>query len=421
MIDVIRTPPIAAYDEKLEIFANADTLQETVDAAIDKGISPAIVRWFSDPEYRATIIALMEAGQYSIAPPHIVLIPKPGTNEQRKVYCNEALDRVLCTQIGQTFQKMYGHLIHPSCVSYQKGIGVGQIVRRISQYLTHNLGLVGAKFDIHHYFDDISEEARDTALEELSTGSCIDSMVWDYLHDDTVIDEHGQIIRAYKGIAQGFALSPFLANYLLRDIDAGMSAFDVVYYRYSDDILILGPDFEKARAFLYASLTDKGLKINPRKVVPIDTNTPFTFLGFQIHGERITFSKDSLDRFKKKIRSHTKTRKGQPLKSKDVLKRAIHDINHELYYAYMQNDREFGWAEYMFGIVNVQEDIEMLDKYIKDHLRHSYTGKWNSYGNYSKVPNDMLKQCGYLSMVHLYKLYRIHKELYRNEVRMRLA
>lgn len=409
------------HDDKLALFADKETLQMTVDHAMEKGISPAVVRWFADPSHRAVLLALMEAGQYRIAPPHIVLIPKPGSNEMRKVYCNEQLDRIICTQIGHVYQRMFGDKIHPACVSYRKGVGVGHIVKRISGYIADHPNLKGAKFDIHHYFDDVSEETRDAALRELNTGSRIDEIVWDYLHDDAVIDEHGHMISAYKGIAQGFALSPFLANYLLRDIDEAISKLNVVYYRYSDDILILGPDFEKARAILYDGLKAKGLTINPKKVVPIDASTPFTFLGFNIHGERITFSDESLRRFKAKIKAHTKTRKGQPIRSEAVLRRAIRAINHDLYVAYMQSDREFGWAEYMFGIVNVPEDIEALDRYVKDHLRHVYTGKWNSYGNYNKVPNDMLRRCGYVSMAHLYKLYRISKPLYRNEVRMNIA
>lgn len=408
-------------DDKLEMFASIDTMQETIDSAVDKRISPEVLRWFTDPVQRAYVLATMAEDNYRIAPPHIVLIPKPGSSEMRKVYCNEALDRIICTQIGHVFQQMFGDRIHPACVSYRKGVGVGHIVKRIAAYLTNHPHLKGAKFDIHHYFDDISVEARDAALMELDTGSCIDKIVWNYLHDDAVIDEHGELIHVYKGIAQGFAVSPFLANYMLRDIDEQISKLDVLYYRYSDDILILGPDFEKARVILYDGLQKKGLMINPRKVVPIDAGTPFTFLGFKIHGNRITFSDDSLKRFKAKIRAHTKTRKGRPLKSEAVLAKVIRDINHDLYVAYMLNDREFGWAEYMFGIVNVVEDIVTLDQYVKDHLRHAYTGRWNSYGNYQKVPNDMLRRCGYISMVHLYKLYIATPALYRNEVRMNIA
>ena len=72
-------------------------------------------------------------------------------------------------------------------------------------------------------------------------------------------------------------------------------------------------------------------------------------------------------------------------------------------------------------VLTERPNIEELDRYIKDHLRHVYTGKWNSRSNYHKVPNETLRRCGYISMAHLFKLYRISKPLYRNEVRMRCA
>lgn len=409
------------YDDKLDLFTSMDTLKMTMESANDKRIPPSVVKWFTEPAQRAEIVATMELDEYRIAPPHIVLIPKPDSNEMRKVYCNEPLDRVICTQIGNVYQQMFGDRIHPACVSYQKGIGVGKIVKEISAYLMERPGLKGAKFDIAKYFDNISEETRDAALRELDTGSCIDRIVWDYLHDEHVIDENGSLIRAYKGIAQGFSLAAFLANYLLRDIDEEISRLDVLYYRYSDDILILGPDFKKARDILYARLQPKGLTINPKKVTAIDASTPFTFLGFKINGESITFSDDKIRRFKKKVRAITKTRKGQPLRSEDVLRRAIREINKEFYVPFMSKDRDFSWASCMFSTVNVEEDIRMLDFYVKDHLRHVFTGKWNATGNANKVSNEMLERCGYVSMMHLYKLYKIARPLFQNEVRMKIA
>ena len=408
-------------DDKLGLFFDRELWQETVDACVDKGIRLAEVRWFTEPENRVTLAKQILSRQYRIAPPHIIEIPKRDSAEMRKVYCNEPMDRFVCAQIGKVYERMFKDRIHPQCVSYQRGIGVGRIVREISQYIAAHPGLKGAKFDIHHYFDEVAEGVRDQALKELDTGSCIDRIVWDYLHDDAVIDEHGEIVRRYKGIAQGFAVSPFLANYILRDIDEAISGLDVLYYRYSDDILILGRDSERARSLLYNMLARKGLTINPKKVTPIDAGTWFTFLGFKIRGSEITFSEDTVKRLKRSVRCLTKTRKGQPLKSEAVLRRAIRQLNRDLYVAYLVNDREFGWAEYIFSTVNVLEDVEALDRYIKDHLRHLYTGRWNSYGNYSKVPNDMLRRCGYVSMVHLFKLYRISRPLYRNEVRMRMA
>lgn len=419
LLSFVDTPPdLVEIDGKLDLFFKRELWQETVDACIDKGISIPEVRWFTEPENRITLARQMLSGNYRVAPPHIIAIPKKDSAEMRKVYCNEPMDRFICAQIGRVYEQLYRGRIHPRCVSYQRGLGVGRIVREISQYISAHPGLKGAKFDIHHYFDEVSEDVRDRALRELDSGSCIDRIVWDYLHDDVVIDENGEIIRKYKGIAQGFAVSPFLANYILRDVDAAISKLDVLYYRYSDDILILGRDFEQAQSLLYDMLAQKALTINPKKVTAIDAGTWFTFLGFKIRGEQITFSEDTISRLKRSVRQLTKTRKGQPIKSEAVLRRAIRQLNRDLYVAHLQNDREFGWAEYMFGTVNVLEDVEALDRYIKDHLRHLYTGRWNSYGNYHKVPNDMLRRCGYLSMAHLYKLYKISKPLYRNEVRM---
>lgn len=413
-------PDLMDIDDKLMLFLDKETLQMTIEHCTMKGIPLDEVRNFTEPEFRLQLAKLMLAGKYRIAPPHILLIPKPDSDEKRKVYCNNAMDRIICTQIAHVYNRMYKDLIHPCCVSYQKGVGVPHIVRSISQYLVTHPGLTGWKMDIHHYFDAVSEEARDQALKELDSGSCIDRIVWDYLHDDVILDEHGEVQHVYKGIAQGFAVSPFLANYLLRDMDEAVSRLNVLYYRYSDDLLILGPDADRAKEIVASMLAEKGLQIHPRKCVPVDASTRFTFLGFDICGGDITFSQSSLKHIKKDIRSLTKTRKGQDKRSEEVLHKVIRQINHKLYVAHIINDKEFGWGEYFLGTVTVEADIRMLDEYIKDHIRHTYTGKWNSSANYRKVPNDVLRQCGYVSMVHLWKLRRINASLYRNEVRMKM-
>lgn len=413
-------PDLMDIDDKLTLFLDKETLQMTIEHCTVKGIPLDEVRNFTEPEFKLQLAKLMLAGKYRIAPPHILLIPKPDSDEKRKVYCNNAMDRIICTQIAHVYNRMYKDLIHPCCVSYQKGVGVPHIVRSISQYLVTHPGLTGWKMDIHHYFDAVSEEARDQALKELDSGSCIDQIVWDYLHDDVILDEHGEVQHVYKGIAQGFAVSPFLANYLLRDMDEAVSRLNVLYYRYSDDLLILGPDADMAKEIVASMLAEKGLQIHPRKCVPVDASTRFTFLGFDICGGDITFSQSSLKRIKKDIRSLTKTRKGQDKRSEEVLHKVIRQINHKLYVAHIINDKEFGWGEYFLGTVTVKADIRILDEYIKDHIRHTYTGKWNSSANYRKVPNDVLRQCRYVSMVHLWKLRRINANLYRNEVRMKM-
>ena len=83
-------------DDKLALFMNRDILQETVDTSVDKGIDLAQVRWFTQPENRIALAKQMLTGNYHIAPPHIIQIPKRDSSEMRKVYCNEPLDRIVC-------------------------------------------------------------------------------------------------------------------------------------------------------------------------------------------------------------------------------------------------------------------------------------------------------------------------------------
>ena len=114
-------------DDKLALFMDKDSLQETVDTSVDKDIDLAQMRWFTQPENRITLAELMFNGKYHIAPPHIIQIPKRDSSEMRKVYCNEPLDRIVCAQIGRVYERMYRNRIHPNCVSYQRGIQCGRL------------------------------------------------------------------------------------------------------------------------------------------------------------------------------------------------------------------------------------------------------------------------------------------------------
>ena len=99
-------------DRKLALFFDKELLQQTVDACIQKGINLAEVRWFTQPENRVELAKQMAAGQYHIAPPHIIEIPKLDSAEMRKVYCNEPMDRFICAQIGRVYDRMFGGWIH---------------------------------------------------------------------------------------------------------------------------------------------------------------------------------------------------------------------------------------------------------------------------------------------------------------------
>ena len=424
-------------DEKLALFFDKDIVKEAIDSSVDKKIKRGVSTMFCSPSFREKLALEIESRNYNVAPPKVCLIPKDDGGF-RKVFVNEDIDRVVLSIINNVYYKIYGNLIHEKCVSYQKGIGVRKIISSVTDEIRSMKAkygqLIGYKIDISKYFDSLPKEELYKAIGELNSGSPIDDIVIGYYSDDIIIDEDGNVQEYYKSIAQGCAISTFLANYCLRDIDSEISSMDVIYYRYSDDILIIGKDFEKAMKRLSEMLKEKGLSINMKKLEEIRQCKWFTFLGFRINNQSVSFSNKSLKIFQSKIKTITKHNKD----NEKALKKAVKDVNWFLYTSFLKSKENFGWAEYFFSVVNIEEDIIELDRFIKDRLRGMYTGRTNSGGlgisnsikygiskrtgknvgaNMQRVSNDYLASIGYVSMHHLYKLYRIDRDLYRYEVR----
>lgn len=411
-------------DEKLELFFNKELWEDTIQKCVDKRINKGILAQLCETDNRIAFANLLASGEYKIAPPYIGLIPKPNTPEMRKVYINTGLDRLVLSLINDVYLMLYKSHIHSKCVSYQKGLGVSKIVKSISKQLPHlkvEGRQLGYKADLSKYFDRVNKSTLYKALDELDTGSCLDKIVQTYYKEDIILDENKQVVEHYKSLAQGSAVSSFLANYVLRDIDEALSSMDIIYYRYSDDLLIIEKDADKAIIKLKEMLEPKGLELNPKKIEKIYKDEWFTFLGFDLMGDNITLSKDSKQRFKKKIKQITKMRKGMPTGNRRVQRKAIKDINYYIYTAFLKSSQNFGWGEYFYNVCTIEEDIRELDEFVKDHIKHMYTGKWNHTTNMNKTSNEKLKDLGYVSMVHMYKLYRINKEVFRAEIRREMT
>lgn len=413
-------------DEKLQMFFDKKLWERAIQHCINKGIWPMELSQYTDAQFRGWLYEVMVTRQYKVAPPHIAQIPKEN-GEFRKVYVNTVLDRLVLTIINEVYCTMYKDMIHSNCVSYQKGIGVKKIIGNIVSEISASKGIAGYKIDISKYFDSVSRGEMNAALESVSSNSCLDQILYDYYNDDIIMDEHGQIVKKYKSLCQGCAPSAFFANIILRDIDAEMSAMCPVYYRYSDDILLLGEKANEALALLSTLLKKKGLSINPKKVEQISSDKWFTFLGCRIKGDIVSFSKKSLNNYMEHV--ETAIKKYGIDNSAKALSKIIKSLNAYLYNDHLKNHSAFGWAEYFFGIVNCKQDIVLLDTWTKDMLRGVYTGKGGrknvggigiidgisstlSRGKGKKVTSNKIKTegilqaNGYVSMNHLYKLYR---------------
>ena len=109
-------------------------------------------------------------------------------------------------------------------------------------------------------------------------------------------------------------------------------------------------------------------------------------------------------------------RKGMKVKSRSTQRKMIKEINYYIREAYAKSTKNFGWEQFFYSLINTNKTIVMLDEYVKDHLKHAYTGKWNHTTNMHKTSNEQLREMGYKSMVQMYSVFKINKDVYNAEL-----
>lgn len=350
-----------------EMFANPERWEKAIEIGKAKGINANELSLLCDPKVRMDLAVRIATGNYEIAPPHMQLIPKDKPGEFRTVYINENIDRVFLQMCNDILMDLCKDMIHPSCKSYQSGIGCGKIVQEVSRHIAklkrHDIGW---KSDLSKYFDSVPLVAIHYVFDMVESKhgkSVIIDVLRKYYDSDWCFDTDGVLICHYQSLKQGCAVASFLADALLYDMDASMSAFAKenggYYCRYSDDCLYVGCEYDNAMELMRMYLSEIQLTLNPKKVEYLTKDRWFKFLGFNIKGDKITLSKNRVKRFQKEIESRTKY---SPQKS----------LNSVMRYLY---GGEYSWATSVLPIINVEHDIAELNKYVMDALRATMTGK----------------------------------------------
>ncbi len=142
-----------------------------------------------------------------------------------------------------------------------------QIQRRVREALCGNPGLMALRTDLQNCFGTIPQDRVQTRIGSLSLPACARQVLFEVLSSVS------------RGLPVGSPLSPWLAELVLRDIDAAMADYPN-YFRYVDDICVLG-DFAtcaNAKQRLETALDPLGMCLSPEKtgIVPAEQ---LVFLG----------------------------------------------------------------------------------------------------------------------------------------------
>lgn len=296
-------------DKILTMFFDINRWTKAIEKGVLKDIRKSELIKLTEEPTRIRMAEAMLNGKYQITPPHIAQIPKDN-GEFRTVYVNEPIDRIILSIANDLLFDLMPEMIHPACKSYQAGIGCGKVVLEVSHTIVDmkSDGFVGWKSDLSKYFDSVPIQFIDAAFDKVEAKyghSVLIDVLRKYYHCGLYFDENNELHEKYQSLKQGCAVASWLANVLLYSLDDELSQLNGFYVRYSDDMLFVGPDYEKAMTILQKRLAEKSMNLNPKKVEYLTMDKWFKFLGFSIKGSMISFSPNRLKTFQKEIESRT--------------------------------------------------------------------------------------------------------------------
>lgn len=352
-----------------------ERIQNTLAKAYEKGLNPKVIKRFCEPNYRGQIIYLIATNSYNIEPPREALIPKDGKkNEYRTVYINSPVDRVICSLYNDAMCELFSSMIHSSCKSYQKNLGVSQVVTNISKYLgdlkCKPNETVLVKTDFSKFFDSVLIQYIDMCFNKMESlmnyqnGEAPDiNMFRRYYHSDIYFDLNGNVCKKYRSLQQGCAIGSFLANACLYELDEFMSKKYAQYVRYSDDCLIQSNNPHEVMNDINGITNKYGVVLNPEKVKAVKYDEWVKFLGFNIKQGYRTLSSPRVVKFKNKIKELTVNQRNI------TMKKATRNVMNYLY------GGEHCWADSCLATINVEEDIRQLNLFVLDCIKACGTNK----------------------------------------------
>lgn len=371
--------------------------------------------FIGDGEY-LRLCDLWRQEQYPQSYPQKRTVNKQGTRKKRVVYSFPGADGLLLKFIAFHLYR-YDWYFCDNCYAFRRNFGVREAIRRIrtTSGIEQKYCL---KVDISNYFNSID---IDILLGKLAfiqeTDRELYKLFTKILKENRVM-ENTKILLEKHGAMAGTPTSPFFANVYLRDVDYYFKELGILYFRYSDDILIFADSLEELENYqhtLYEQIESLGLAINPDKVNISAPGEVWEFLGFSYRDGEIDLSDTTLRKTKTKIkRKADALRRWSRSKNLPYEKAAIgliHTMNRKFFGSAIldeeddEDTKEFTWSRWFFPNLTTDKGLKTIDTYFQEYIRYTVTGR-HYKGNF-RISYKQLKDWGYRSLVHEY--YKEHK------------
>lgn len=345
------------------------------------------------------------------------VVNKQGSTKKRIVYSFSGDEGIMLKFIAFHLFDFDGYFCD-NCYAFRRQFGVKDAIRRIRQ--TRRLSdMYCLKVDISNYFNTIDV---DILLKKLRFIESADPTLYHLferiLREERVL-ENDTVVTENHGAMAGTPISPFFANVYLQEVDSYFAKQQILYFRYSDDILLFAntlAELEVYQNILYEKIVSLDLSINPAKVHISAPGEEWEFLGFCYRNGEIDLSDVTIHKMKAKIkRKADALRRWQRKKGLSSEKAAIgliRAMNRKFYGSTSDSadsserseegntQDDFTWSRWFFPNLTVDTGLKTIDAYLQEYIRYTVTGR-HYKGNY-RIRYETLKEWGYRSLVHEY-------------------
>jgi RNA-directed DNA polymerase len=303
-------------------------------------------------EHREEILQSLLDGSYKPNLVRGVQIPKPD-GSKRQLGIPTVLDRVIQQGILQVLEPIFEPKFSESSYGFRPRRGAQKALIKAREYVQSGYIYV-VDMDLEKFFDRVNHDILMERLSRHIGDKRLLRILRRYLEAGLLQD--GVKINRELGVPQGGNLSPLLSNILLDELDKELEKRGHKFCRYADDCNIYVKSLRAGESVLESvtKFLSKRLRLQVNKTksaVALAKERKFLGYSFRYDGG-LRVAKQSLDKFKKKIRELTKRNRGRKLEA------IILELNRYLN----------GWVNY-FKLSASTSVFRDLDSWIRRRLR----------------------------------------------------